>query len=61
MSIIAIIGMSLTIIVSLIQFLARRGDDVRKRKEEAKTLIEEGLNENDIAKITSGFSRLKRM
>lgn len=61
MSIVAVIGSILTIIIGVWRFVARRNSQVRKEAETAKQQLKEGLDEKDTSKITASFDRVRRI
>ena len=53
----AVIGSFLAIVAGVFVFFARRNSDRRKRLEEAKNMLNKGIEDGDTSAITAGFNR----
>jgi uncharacterized YccA/Bax inhibitor family protein len=58
-TILTLIGTILSCVIGLWKYFGRKASETRANVTSAQSMVQEGLNENDISKITAGFARLR--
>ena len=60
MNVWAVIGSICAMIIGLWKMIGRKARQRRANLDQAKKLYNEGVEENDVSKITAGLTRIKR-
>lgn len=55
----AVIGVALTLVLSIWKYYSSKNHELKKRIDDARELVEQGINENNPSKVTAGFDRLR--